>query len=120
MASRRSDLPDGRHLLAGGFAADRGEVTFQDQVLGRQACVPAESLGDFPITQKSGEPSYQLAVVVDDGAMGITQVVRGDDLVASTFRQIELFQALQLGGAGVCPCAVGVRSRWTATGQTSW
>jgi glutamyl-tRNA synthetase len=53
-------------------------------------------LGDFPVTQKSGEPSYQLAVVVDDAAMGITQVVRGDDLVASTFRQIELFQALRL------------------------
>jgi glutamyl-tRNA synthetase len=71
-------------------------VTFDDRVLGRQSCIPSESLGDFPITQKTGEPSYQLAVVVDDGAMGITQVVRGDDLVASTFRQIELFRALDL------------------------
>jgi glutamyl-tRNA synthetase len=53
-------------------------------------------LGDFPVTQKNGDSSYQLAVVVDDAAMGITQVVRGDDLVASTFRQIELFRALQL------------------------
>ena len=78
------------------FRTGSQKVVFHDQVLGRQSCVPAEALGDFPITQKSGDPSYQLAVVVDDGAMGITQVVRGDDLVASTFRQIELFQALEL------------------------
>ena len=78
------------------FRAGDDAVTFDDRVLGRQSCVPSESLGDFPITQKIGEPSYQLAVVVDDGAMGITQVVRGDDLVASTFRQIELFRALDL------------------------
>jgi glutamyl-tRNA synthetase len=78
------------------FRSGRELVTFDDEVLGRQACVPTESLGDFPVTQKNGDPSYQLAVVVDDAAMGITQVVRGDDLVASTFRQLELFQALQL------------------------
>lgn len=78
------------------FRAGSQPITFADQVLGPQTCVPAEALGDFPVTQKTGEPSYQLAVVVDDAAMGITQVVRGDDLVASTFRQIELFQALRL------------------------
>lgn len=48
------------------------------------------------MTQKNGEPSYQLAVVVDDAAMGVTQVVRGNDLIASTFRQIELYSALGL------------------------
>lgn len=78
------------------FRVGHDEVMFEDLVLGRQACVPSLSLGDFPVTQKIGEPSYQLAVVVDDASMGITQVVRGDDLVASTFRQIELFQALKL------------------------
>lgn len=71
-------------------------IEFRDTVLGTQSCIPAFALGDFPITQKNGDPSYQLAVVVDDAAMGITQVVRGDDLVASTFRQIELLRELDL------------------------
>ncbi len=76
------------------FRAGDRELAFEDRVKGRQACVPSIALGDFPVTQKSGEPSYQLAVVVDDGMMGITEVVRGDDLVASTFRQLEIYAAL--------------------------
>lgn len=71
-------------------------VTFDDAILGPQSCNPARDLGDFPITQKSGDPSYQLAVVVDDSAMGIDEVVRGDDLIASTFRQLDLHDALGL------------------------
>ncbi|QDT12427.1 tRNA glutamyl-Q(34) synthetase GluQRS [Planctomycetes bacterium K23_9] len=69
-------------------------IKFDDLVLGKQSCRPAEQLGAFPITQKNGNTSYQLAVVVDDAQMGITEVVRGDDLVPSTFRQIDLFAAL--------------------------
>ena len=76
------------------FRMEDHEVSFQDLVLGYQSCHPARDLGAFPVTQKNGSPSYQLAVVVDDGLMGITEVVRGNDLIASTFRQIELFQAL--------------------------
>jgi glutamyl-tRNA synthetase len=57
-----------------------------------------EALGDFPVTQKSGSPSYQLAVVVDDLMMGITEVVRGNDLIASTFRQLQIFEALSAKG----------------------
>ncbi len=51
-------------------------------------------LGDFPVTQKSGQFSYQLAVVVDDLNAAINQVVRGNDLVASTFRQLQIYEAL--------------------------
>jgi glutamyl-tRNA synthetase len=69
-------------------------MKFNDTVCGPQACNPAQHLGAFPITQKSGDPSYQLAVVVDDAAMGITEVVRGDDLIVSTFRQLDLYHAL--------------------------
>lgn len=76
------------------FRAGRQRVEFNDEVMGPQACVPHDDLGAFPITQKNGEPSYQLAVVVDDAAMGVTEVVRGNDLVPSTFRQIELYRAL--------------------------
>lgn len=76
------------------FKTTHETVAFTDRMLGAQECVPATALGDFPVTQKNGEPSYQLAVVVDDATMGITEVVRGDDLIASTFRQIELYRAL--------------------------
>ncbi|KAA1259765.1 Glutamate--tRNA ligase 1 [Rubripirellula obstinata] len=76
------------------FRAADHMVSFNDLVLGTQSCNPAKDLGDFPITQKNGSPSYQLAVVVDDALMGITEVVRGNDLIASAFRQIELFNAL--------------------------
>lgn len=78
------------------FRAGNDLVAFDDVVLGRQACLPSAALGAFPVTQKSGDPSYQLAVVVDDSEMGVTEVVRGNDLVASTFRQLELYQALGL------------------------
>ncbi len=70
--------------------------TFVDLIAGVQTTSPAATLGDFPITQKNGQPSYQLAVVVDDADMGITEVVRGNDLIASTFRQLDLFHALTL------------------------
>jgi glutamyl-tRNA synthetase len=78
------------------FRATAESIAFTDLVAGDQSTIPATTLGDFPVTQKNGQPSYQLAVVVDDAAMGITEVVRGNDLIASTFRQLDLFAALQL------------------------
>ena len=53
-------------------------------------------MGDFPVWTKRGVPSYQLAVVVDDARQGVTHVVRGDDLLDSTGRQIMLGRALGL------------------------
>jgi glutamyl-tRNA synthetase len=69
-------------------------IEFDDLVLGRQGCNPAEDLGDFPITTKNGQVSYQLAVVVDDIRQGVDCVIRGNDLVASTYRQLELYDRL--------------------------
>lgn len=69
------------------WAFEPGEASWYDQLLGTQSANPAEQLGDFVIGRASGSPSYQLAVVVDDHDTGVSEVVRGDDLMVSTFRQ---------------------------------
>jgi len=79
------------------FAVPEGVVDFVDGFRGRQAFDVAKDLGDFVIAKADGTPAYQLAVVVDDAAMGVTEVVRGDDLVDSTPRQILLYRALGMG-----------------------
>jgi glutamyl-tRNA synthetase len=68
-------------------------LEFTDLVAGRQHHSPAH-LGDFVVLRSDGIVSYQLAVVVDDALMGISQVVRGADLLDSTFRQLALYAAL--------------------------
>lgn len=69
-------------------------LQFMDTSLGRQTAICGVDLGDFLVWRKDGWPSYQLACAVDDGLLGITEVVRGADLVRSTFRQMLILQAL--------------------------
>ncbi len=71
-------------------------IGFNDSFAGAQSCAAAKQLGDFVIAKADGTPAYQLAVVVDDAAMNVTDVVRGDDLLDSTPRQILLYRALGL------------------------
>jgi glutamyl-tRNA synthetase len=78
------------------FRVPQGEVTFDDGVHGVRRHDVERETGDFVVARADGIPAYQLAVVVDDAAMGVTDVVRGDDLLSSTARQILLFQALGL------------------------
>jgi len=66
---------------------------FDDQFVGAVNCNPARELGDFVIGKKDGTPAYQLAVVVDDLQMAVTEVCRGDDLLPSAFRQLEIYHA---------------------------
>jgi glutamyl-tRNA synthetase len=77
------------------FRVPDGEaIEFVDRNLGRQRFVAGIDFGDFVVWRRDGVPSYQLACVVDDAAMGITEVVRGADLLKSTARQILLNRAL--------------------------
>jgi len=71
-----------------------GEVKFHDEIQGAQSIDPHAQIGDFVLRRADGIHSYQLAVVVDDAAMGVTQVLRGKDLLASTARQIVLHRML--------------------------
>lgn len=79
------------------FAVPDEEVRFDDLFAGPQALRPARSIGDFIVWSKRALPSYQLAVVVDDHRQGVTDVVRGDDLLDSAARQLLLYRALGLG-----------------------
>lgn len=74
----------------------RGTVEFEDRSLGLQRTDVAETVGNFVLRRRDGLFAYQLAVVVDDAAQSITDVVRGADLLASTPRQMLLQQALGL------------------------
>jgi glutamyl-tRNA synthetase len=86
------DLPDGCNWR---FHVPEGEaIEFEDVNLGPQRFVAGVDFGDFVVWRRDGVPSYQLACVVDDAAMRITEVVRGEDLLKSTARQILLNRAL--------------------------
>ncbi len=90
------------NLVAGGdrkanwrFRVPDGNVIeFEDGGFGRQRFVAGKDFGDFVIWRHDETPSYQLAVVLDDAAMRVTEVVRGADLLLSTARQLLLYRAL--------------------------
>jgi len=87
-----TDTPDGINWR---FRVPDGEaIEFEDRNLGPQRFVAGKDFGDFVVWRRDGAPSYQLACVADDAAMGITEVVRGADLLKSTARQILLNRAL--------------------------
>lgn len=74
---------------------EHATIEFEDGRLGRQAFVCGVDFGDFVVWRNDGTPSYQLAVTVDDALMEITEVIRGEDLLISTARQLLLYQALE-------------------------
>ncbi len=81
------------------FRVPDGEtLAFHDGKFGEQRAIVGRDFGDFLVWRKDDTPSYQLACAVDDAELGITEVVRGADLIKSTFRQILLLRAL-----GVAP-----------------
>lgn len=84
-------------LPAWRFRVPAGErVAFEDRFCGSQAQDVSEAVGDFVLARHRDGAGYMLAVVCDDAAMGVTEVLRGDDLLPATFRQLLLYRALGL------------------------
>jgi glutamyl/glutaminyl-tRNA synthetase len=97
-----ADTPAGANWR---FRVPQGEaVEFVDGHCGPQRFVAGQDFGDFLVWRRDDLPSYQLAVVVDDAAMRITEVVRGADLLTSTARQILLARALGLSSPAWYHC----------------
>ena len=92
----REGLPAGRSMRSIRLRVPGGEVGFQDAVQGPTSQCPATDVGDFVVLRADGVVAYHLAVVVDDAAQQITEVVRGCDLLHSTPRQILVQRALGL------------------------
>lgn len=93
---------------------DGEDICFDDLHVGPQRMLAGRDFGDFIVWRRDDVPAYQLAVVVDDAGMDITEVVRGADLLKSTARQILLYRALGLPVPDCYHCdlvrdAVGVR-----------
>lgn len=86
----------GRPARAWRFRVSEGTVAWEDRRLGVQLQDVAQAVGDFVLKRSDGWFAYQLAVVVDDGEQDITHVVRGEDLVDNTPRQLQLQAALGL------------------------
>jgi glutamyl-Q tRNA(Asp) synthetase len=91
----REGLPPGRTARAWRFRAE-GCVVFDDRIQGRVVEDLPREVGDFVVKRADGVFAYQLAVVIDDALGGVTDVVRGADLLGSTARQIALHRALGL------------------------
>ncbi len=91
---------------------DHGDVTFHDAVRGDSA-FPIEAMDDFVLVRSDGTPTYNFATVIDDAAMEITHVIRGDDHLSNTPRQVLVFEAL---GAPV-PVFAHLSMIWGADGK---
>lgn len=89
------------------FRVPEGDVVrFVDARIGRQSFVAGKDFGDFLVWRRDDVPAYQLAVVADDAAMRITEVVRGEDLLKSTARQLLLARALGIDPPSYYHCAL--------------
>jgi glutamyl-tRNA synthetase len=95
-AAARAAAAGAQRAPAWRFRVGEGQTRYVDRFLGECAGRVADWSGDFVVGRGEGAAAYQLAVVVDDALMGVTEVVRGDDLAPSAQRQILLYEAFGL------------------------
>jgi len=109
----RNGLASGKSPRAVRLSVKGSTIRFSDLIQGTIEENLEDSVGDFIIRRADGLPAYQLAVVVDDAFQGITEVVRGTDLLESTARQIHLQHALGLPTPAYVhhPLAIGMDGR---------
>jgi glutamyl-tRNA synthetase len=87
------DAPEGVAPVIRLKAPQEGETTVDDQVMG-SITVQNAQLDDMVLLRADGTPTFMLAVVVDDHDMGITHVIRGEDHMTNTFRQVQIYRAM--------------------------
>ena len=92
----RNGLPPGKSARAIRLTVSVEPVRFFDEIQGDVSECLSETCGDFVIWRADGLPAYQLAVVVDDAWQGVTEVIRGCDLLGSTARQVHVARCLGL------------------------
>jgi len=92
----RDGIPAGREARSIRLKTDDQDIDFDDAIQGRNRQNPGRDCGDFIIHRADGLIAYQLAVVVDDAAAGITEITRGADLIGSTGRQVHVYRCLGL------------------------
>lgn len=107
----RSGVALGRTGRAWRLRVDAGHVSFSDRLQGLIEEDVSGEVGDFVLLRADGVFAYQLTVVVDDAAQGVTEIVRGADLLDSTPRQIYLQRALGLATPAYCHVPVAVNRR---------
>lgn len=107
----RQGLPAGRMARAWRLRVDARPIGFEDALQGAQQQDLAHEVGDFVLLRADGCFAYQLAVVVDDAAQGITHVIRGADLLDSTPRQIYLQGCLGLAAPSYLHLPLAVRAQ---------
>ena len=90
----RTNGPDPEEVPMRRVRLDREEIAFDDLRLGPRVQVPADQCGDLLVRDRAGQWTYQLAATVDDHEQGIDIVIRGEDLLESTGRQIQLGRLL--------------------------
>lgn len=109
----RNGLPAGRAARSERLRVDAQPISFDDRIQGQFSQALDDQVGDFVLRRADGFHAYQLAVVIDDFVQGITQVVRGADLLLSTPRQIYLQRLLGVPTPGYAhlPVALGADGR---------
>ena len=115
----RGGVPAGRSARSWRFINAADCLAFTDRHAGAQSLNPAADIGDFIIRRGDGLHAYHLAMVLDDQALGVTDIVRGADLLPATFPQIALQQALGLATPRYLHLPVAVDDRGRKLSKTN-